>query len=273
MAGNITIVEAKERFKKVSLEAIRNENIDLFTLGLYTRILVRGKDWNLNINGLASVFGVGASKVRASIKLLEKEGYVRREAVRDPNTGRMDGWNYFIYAESVPENERTALSIYRNTVAPKYGENRNTVKREDNTIRKETTNRKESTIRKDIYSDSDFLHDLISIGVTEETATAWMVVRHKAKAVSTRLAFDGIAREIAAAVQDGHTADECIRTAVERSWRGFKAEWLRKDTPQPRTPSPQRPKQETLGEMYKRIFRELQEDNTTPNNDTSIDEQ
>lgn len=124
-----------------------------------------------------------------------------------------------------------------------------------------------------IYSDSAFLHDLISIGVTEETATAWMVVRHKAKAVSTRLAFDGIAREIAAAVQDGHTADECIRTAVERSWRGFKAEWLRKDTPQPRTPSPGRPKNETLSEMYARIARELREEQTPQPYGTSIDEQ
>lgn len=124
-----------------------------------------------------------------------------------------------------------------------------------------------------IYTDRDFLAGLIALGVTPETADAWMVVRHKAKAVSTRVAFDGIAREVA---KSGLPAEDCIRTAVERSWRGFKAEWLRSDTPQPHTPSPQRPKNETLGEMYKRLFRELHADDPDYNTQTygaSIDEQ
>ena len=121
-----------------------------------------------------------------------------------------------------------------------------------------------------IYTDRDFLAGLIALGVNPETADAWMVVRHKAKAVSTRVAFDGIAREVA---KSGLPAEDCIRTAVERSWRGFKAEWLRRDTPQPLTPSPQRPKNETLGEMYKRIFREIQEDFNPQTYDNGIDEQ
>lgn len=124
-----------------------------------------------------------------------------------------------------------------------------------------------------IYTDRDFLAGLIALGVTPETADAWMMVRHKAKAVSTRVAFDGIAREVA---KSGLPAEDCIRTAVERSWRGFKAEWLRRDTPQPLTPSPQRPKNETLGEMYKRIYRELNADEPDYNTQTygaSIDEQ
>ena len=121
-----------------------------------------------------------------------------------------------------------------------------------------------------IYTDRDFLAGLIALGVTPETADAWMTVRHKAKAVSTRVAFDGIAREVA---KSGLPAEDCIRTAVERSWRGFKAEWLHRETHQPLTPSPQRPKNETLGEMYKRIFREIQEDFNPQTYDNGIDEQ
>ena len=102
-----------------------------------------------------------------------------------------------------------------------------------------------------IYTDRDFLAGLIALGVNPETADAWMVVRHKAKAVSTRVAFDGIAREVA---KSGLPAEDCIRTAVERSWRGFKAEWLRRDTPQPLTPSP---RQESLVEHNRRVLEEV----------------
>jgi len=102
-----------------------------------------------------------------------------------------------------------------------------------------------------IYTDRDFLAGLIALGVTPETADAWMVVRHKAKAVSTRVAFDGIAREVA---KSGLPAEDCIRTAVERSWRGFKSEWLRRDTPQPLTPSP---RQESLVEHNRRVLEEV----------------
>lgn len=106
-------------------------------------------------------------------------------------------------------------------------------------------------IKDNIYTDRDFLAGLIALGVTPETADAWMVVRHKAKAVSTRVAFDGIAREVA---KSGLPAEDCIRTAVERSWRGFKAEWLRRDTPQPLTPSP---RQESLVEHNRRVLEEV----------------
>ena len=106
-------------------------------------------------------------------------------------------------------------------------------------------------IKDNIYTDRDFLAGLIALGVTPETADAWMVVRHKAKAVSTRVAFDGIAREVA---KSGLPAEDCIRTAVERSWRGFKAEWLRRDTPQPLTPSP---RQESLVDHNRRVLEEV----------------
>lgn len=118
-------------------------------------------------------------------------------------------------------------------------------------LRGEYTYNESNKGNNNIYTDRDFLAGLIALGVNPETADAWMVVRHKAKAVSTRVAFDGIAREVA---KSGLSAEDCIRTAVERSWRGFKAEWLRRDTPQPQTPSP---RQESLVEHNRRVLEEV----------------
>ena len=74
----------------------------------------------------------------------------------------------------------------------------------------------------------DFKKALIEIGVSEQTATDWMEVRKERKAANTETAFKGLAREIR---NSGMSAEECIRLAVENSWRGFKAEWVTNQRP------------------------------------------
>ena len=71
----------------------------------------------------------------------------------------------------------------------------------------------------------NFLSALKSLGVSDEVAHAWMQVRKTKRATNTEIAFNSIKREID---NSGRPADECIRTAVERSWSGFKAEWMPK---------------------------------------------
>lgn len=177
MAGNITVIEPKDRYKRVSLDAIRNEEIDLFTLGLYTRILVRGKDWSLNINGLATIFGVHHSRIRKSICLLEREGYIRREPVRDEKTGKMAGWNYFIYAEAVPEEERTALPFYRNTVKPTLRQNRISEKQHGTNIL-DRTNRLDNTDRLETDGD-EFVPSKSAIAdYANEIGYYWLDIDH-----------------------------------------------------------------------------------------------
>jgi hypothetical protein len=50
-----------------------------------------------------------------------------------------------------------------------------------------------------------------------------MEVRKAKGAANTETSFKSIEREI---LKSGLPADECIRVAVENSWRGFKAEWI-----------------------------------------------
>ena len=80
----------------------------------------------------------------------------------------------------------------------------------------------------------DFKKSLLEIGVTPQVAEDWLKVRKAKKAANTETAFKRIRHEI---LLSGLSADECITIAVERSWQGFKAEWLSNYQRQ----SPQRP--------------------------------
>ena len=104
--GNITVVEATSRFKKVDISLIENENIDCLTLGIYTKLIVLGKRWNLNVRGLRSHLGLSDEKVRKALSLLEQEGYIVRTPCRD-DKGHLLGWNYTIYPIPVNEDERS----------------------------------------------------------------------------------------------------------------------------------------------------------------------
>ena len=295
MAGNIIIVEPRERFKRVSLEAIRNERIDLFTLGMYTRLLVLGKDWSLNINGLSSLFGVGAEKIRNAVGLLEEEGFIRRECVRDEVTGKLGGWNYYIYADAVPENERTALRKNRNTektairLEPQYGEDRITENHEDNNNILNHNNRPKKNNKPNNTEAGrfDFRRALVELGVPDEIVSDWLEVRKKKNASNTRTAFNKIKNEIEKA---GIPAADCIRICAENSWRGFEAAWLVKDQqedakePEKRevinyyATGPKKPqtKDEPLSDYYRRMWAELQKEfapKKPTDNGTGPDEQ
>lgn len=75
----------------------------------------------------------------------------------------------------------------------------------------------------------NFKNELISIGVDEQIASDWVRVRKTKKAADTKTAFNAIKKEIELSKQ---TPNECIKTAVEKSWAGFKAEWLKNIQPQ-----------------------------------------
>jgi len=272
-----TIDRKQGDFTQVYNEPFRDRNLSLKARGFIVTLLTLGPGWDFSVRGIQTILKENESAIRSVIKELMEAGYCHRYVIKDEKK-RIVCWHYAFsefrrewpeeYDGPLPGNPVTENPLVENPkVEIPHLENQG----QYNTKRTKQGNNIRP--KDNIYTDRDFLAGLIALGVTQETADAWMVVRHKAKAVSTRVAFDGVAREVA---KSGLPAEDCIRTAVERSWRGFKAEWLRRDTPQPLTPSPQRPKNETLGEMYKRIYRELNADEPDYNTQTygaSIDEQ
>ena len=73
----------------------------------------------------------------------------------------------------------------------------------------------------------NFLKSLISLGIEEAVAKDWINVRKAKRAANTETAFKAIEKEIKLS---NIPATDCIRIAVERSWQGFKAEWINKNT-------------------------------------------
>lgn len=73
---------------------------------------------------------------------------------------------------------------------------------------------------KDIFN---FKNSLIQLGVEDSIVSDWLKVRAKKKAANTETAFNAIRHEIEKA---SLSANECIKLAVERSWQGFKSDWV-----------------------------------------------
>lgn len=112
--GNITIIEPVSRFKKVDISLIENERIDCTTLGIYTKLIVLGKKWNLNVRGLRKHLGLSDEKVRKSLSILEQEGYIVRTPCRNEK-GQLVGWDYAIYPTPVSEDERSKAGAGKET--------------------------------------------------------------------------------------------------------------------------------------------------------------
>ena len=73
-----------------------------------------------------------------------------------------------------------------------------------------------------------FLKELLSIGVERKIAEEWIKVRKNKKLTQTETAFRKTKAEID---KSGRNANDCITLCVERSWGGFKAEWVEREIP------------------------------------------
>jgi len=64
---------------------------------------------------------------------------------------------------------------------------------------------------------------LVSMGVSEDVAKDFITLRKNLKAPITKTSINGIVRE---AAKVSYTLEAALVMCCERSWRGFKAEWL-----------------------------------------------
>lgn len=69
----------------------------------------------------------------------------------------------------------------------------------------------------------DFKKSLLSYGFDSKLVSEWMKVRKVKKSVNTETAFNGFIMEVQRSNKDPNII---LQTCVERSWSGFKNEWL-----------------------------------------------
>ena len=123
MAGNIRIIEPKENYQKVSKDIIFNQDIDPLTLGIYVKVLCLGKEWELNIQGLAKTLSISTDKIRSSFAVLERAGYLRRSREQGER-GRFVGWNYEISSVPFTDIAKTPTSVNTDIGKNRISENR-----------------------------------------------------------------------------------------------------------------------------------------------------
>lgn len=189
-----------------------NEKILLMEIDSFTS---SGKDCYFSNEYIADFLNVSIRWARKYMSHLIEAGYVKLV--------RFDGRKRYVEAEGKFQAERReSYHAEGREISSQGGEKVPHI--EIRGINKSIEEK--DTIRKPRF---DFKSSLLSLGVSEEVAEAWMSVRKTKRATNTEIAFRKVAEEIQ---KSGKTAEECITIAVENSWQGFKAEWI--------APKPQR---------------------------------
>lgn len=83
-------------------------------------------------------------------------------------------------------------------------------------------NTKEKEISKTVVF--DFKNSLIGLGIESKLIDEWLLIRKQKKAVNTETAFTMLKNEI---IKSGLNANDCIKIAIEGSWKGFKSDWIK----------------------------------------------
>lgn len=160
------------------------------------------------------------------VERLVELGLLRKE-VKDVNGVRFcdlyaltpGGCNYFTSSENfAPRGENSSQGGGEN-FSPHNNSNHNAYANRDN-------KEKERSINTSKEKEFSFRTFLIDAGVSADTADQWLEVRKAKKMTNSALALKATLAEIA---KSGHSAEDCIRECVIRSWGGFKAEWLARE--------------------------------------------
>lgn len=222
----------------VKVRAIRNKFTNGYAIWSMLLEYLTGSDGNtfektpLQMELLSGDFGVSVTEISDVVDycirlemLFEKDGWIYSESLNERLSPVYEkrGKSKQLSAKQKRENGKFAGNNADNTVVsvtetPQIKLNKIEVNEIENNITAEPSEKPQKK-----YSDSDFKKELLQLGVTEEVASDWMQVRKKARAVNTETAMKKIKSELAKCKL---TPNEAIKTAVEKSWRGFENQWI-----------------------------------------------
>lgn len=107
MSSGIRRAPRRERYTVVSNSVIEDPRLSWKATMLLVYLLSKPDNWRTNREHLAKVKQDGITAVRAGLKELEDVGYLVRQPLRDPQTGRMLGTETVVY-EVPPADEKEA---------------------------------------------------------------------------------------------------------------------------------------------------------------------
>ena len=143
--------------------------------------------------------------IKQSLKrdLKKYEGYIKKQSDNGKKGGRPKNPTLSEKTQPFIEKAKKADSVSV-SVSDSVSDNVNVINKEN----------------KDISF--NFLKSIIDLGVEEQVAKDWMVVRKKKGGSNTLTAFNKIKKEIEVC---SATPNECIKLSAGEDWKGFKASW------------------------------------------------
>lgn len=169
----------------------------------------------MSLSNWAKRWGISKDSTRNFLNLLQNDGMILHESL--VKTTRITVCNYDSYQDELHDKQTTS----------KRKPNASRTQAERDTDTNKNVKNEKNEEEEYIAQKFDFLKSLISLGIEETIAKDWVKVRTAKRAANTETAFKAIKKEIGLS---GIPATDCIRIAVERSWQGFKAEWINKNT-------------------------------------------
>tara|TARA_R110002153_G_scaffold228985_1_gene382000 strand:- start:41 stop:826 length:786 start_codon:yes stop_codon:yes gene_type:complete len=164
---------------------------------------------------LANELSLSVRQIRTALDKLVATNEVTIET--SPKGTKIQIVNYAKYQVATNEttNERPAIDQQTTSKRPTSDQQTTTNNKDNKENKEKKENKKEASF--------NFLKSIIDLGVEEQVAKDWMVVR-KGKGANTLTAFKKIKEEIEAC---SATPNECITLSAQRGWVGFFAEYYK----------------------------------------------
>lgn len=95
--GNAKIAHVGRRFTIVPNDILDNPAISYRAKGIYAYLRSKPENWEFRMQNIINSSKEGRDAVKASIKELEDAGYLKRCPIRCPETGKFNGWIWYVY--------------------------------------------------------------------------------------------------------------------------------------------------------------------------------
>lgn len=117
-----------------------------------------------------------------------------------------------------PKNTKSTSGEIGGKITPKNTKSTDNDSKNDSKSKSDSD--KELKIKDTVFN---FKTSFLKLGVDKIILDDWLSVRKKKKASNTETAFNSIIKEIG---KSGLEANEAIKISAERSWSGFKSQWI-----------------------------------------------
>ena len=204
------------KYAMIPNSSLQDSSLSYEATGLLAMMLSLPSDWEIRKSWLqGQKQKCGRDKLTAMMNELIQNGYVRKEVKQD-DSGRFNGVDWFVYPESAVELES------RSTVNPLDGESDTTNK---TSLKKETAYKKNATPPPKKPKATPIDYSVLQM--TDEQVEEVKRIRKQTKGVNSQRAINQLAKECDLSRRRGFSNDDILNEWTTRGWRSYKDEWNR----------------------------------------------